>query len=302
MIPGNQTRVGQSAAVQVWGKGFRVTVDNEEFQRYVPVNLEAEGLEKRLAAMRWGKVLEPLYSLSERELSSQRCVLFDESSLMALSFSHTEDRHRRPSLLLATATARIHWTSGNIADTAARTVALATRLAGAYSATMRGNPDPIGAQLRGNAFLPSRTFDLADETPDQGVEWEDAIAAVKAWRGVTGLFTPRLGNLGANVLLGTMYEAERVRLQFEVDGYFDVRERAIKPLTPRLAPWVQPPPPAPPAIPAQEIPPLLHDLNPVVESLGRIERTLERLADVGARLVDLGVRVVEQAIRDKRKK
>ncbi len=97
-------RTGSVALVQVWGKGFRVTEDTEEFQRCVPSkSVEISLLEKKLATLVWGPILEPLYRMSEREVGAQRCVLFDATQLLAVSFSKSEDKHGRPSIVLTTA-------------------------------------------------------------------------------------------------------------------------------------------------------------------------------------------------------
>ncbi len=286
----------QFAAVQVWGKGYRVTADSEEFQRYVPQNLpQPTSLEARLGSVSWGKVLESLYSLADREFTAQRCVLLDASELMTLSFARTEDRHRRPSLVLTTATVGIDWNSPALGDIASRTISLSSRLATAYAKTLKGNPEIVGQQLRTDAFLPSRSFDLNGEAPDLTVEWHQVLSAVKKWQGISGVSTPRLLSLGANVVLGTKYEAERAKQQFEVDGFFDVRDKDIKPLSPRLTPWEPaeelPPTPAPPSV---GYPPVL-DLRPITESLQSIARTFDRFAD-------MAIQILEQALRDRRKR
>jgi len=96
-------------------------------------------------------------------------------------------------------------------------------------------------------------------------------------------------------VLGTNYEAERAGQQFNVDGFFDVRDKDIKPLSPRLTPWepaeVLQPIPTPPSVGYPSVP----DLRPVTESLDRIARTLDRLADVATQ-------ILEYAFRDKRKR
>jgi hypothetical protein len=287
------------AAVQVWGKGYRVTADSEEFQRYVPVQLtQSGGLEASLASLPWGRVLGPLYAMPERELAAQRCLLFDSSELIAFSFARTEDRHRRPSIVLTTACVQISWESKELGDVASRAVSLTHRLASAYAESFRGNPEMVGLQLRENMFLPSRVFDLAEESKDDGVDWETVLAAVKQWRGVAGVATPKMLLLGANVVLGTKYEAERAQQQFGADGYFDVREKEIRPLSSRLERWQQPaldttPPLSP--VPPVEVPPANPDLRPIAESLDRIERTL-------GHLVDIAREVVEFVTRDRRRR
>jgi hypothetical protein len=290
------------AAVQVWGKGFRVTQDSEEFQRYVPTETPTSVLESGLGSAPWGKILEPLYGLSIRELALQRCVLFNADSLIALAFAPTEDRHGRPSLVLTTAATPIAWDRRELPDVAGRTVSLAARLAASYSEVLRRNPPSVERQLRSGSFLSSRQFALSDEAPDASIDWGHVMEAVKLWRGIAGVCTPRLTALGANIVLGTKHEAETARrLREDVDGYFDVRDSEIHPLSARIDRWQ--PPDVTAAVAAPQ--PLSYhspDLAPIAESLQRIERTLDRIADIGGRFVDAGLRLVEHLTRDKRKR
>lgn len=212
-----------------------------------------------------------------------------------MSFAKTEDRHRRPSLVLTTAIVGIDWRNPLLGEITARAVALSSRLATTYAETLRGNPELVGKQMRDDSFLASRSFDLGEEVADQAIEWARAISAVKKWNGITGISTPRLFELGANIVLGTKYEAERVRQQFEVNGLFDVRDRDIKPLSERLKPW-QPEPEAP--APSSQVPPTYppsQELRSVAESLQDIAHSLDRL-------VDVATQILENVIRDKRKR
>jgi hypothetical protein len=283
------TRSPGTAAVQLWGKGFRSsTVDSEEFQRYVP-NTQADPLsflELKLEGIQWGRVLSSLYSLSESELSIQKCVLLNEDELMSVSFGLSEDRHHRPSLIVTAASTSVDWRDASLANTASRAARLSARLANAYADTFRGSPDTVGKQLRNNDFLPSRFFDLNEESLDQDVAWGDVFTAIKKWNGIRGVSTPALLSVGANVVLGTRFEAEREQQQFRVDGYYDVRVRDIKPLSKALTPW-QPTvsPPAsetePPAIPQR-----VADLNAVVESIDRLTAAVNRFGDIAIRLLE----------------
>ncbi len=293
----NDKKIGisQNAAyVQVWGKGFRVTEDSEEFQRFVPLETPSpSSLEAKLQLIKWGKILEPLYSVPERELGNQLCLLFDTSGLLSISFALTEDRHQRPSLLLTSALTAIDWEGGNINDSAAKLTWLTSRLASAYAVTIRGNSDLIGKQLISNRFLPNRSFDLSEEEPNPTQDWNQIFSAVKRLRGVTGICTLRMLGLGANVLLGTKYEAERARQQFALDGYFDPRENEIRPLTDQLGPWAEKAVSPTPSSPKEDISKL--EYAPVVDALDRIERTMAKLADALFQLIEL-------VGKDKRKK
>lgn len=226
------------ASIQVWGKGYRITEDNEEFQRYLPLdNTPLSQLETNLSSVRWGRILEQLYKLTDRELLAQKCVLFDDNQLVAIAFGKSEDLHGRGSLVLCAASVRILWRSDSLGDIAARAVVLANRLAVSYGDVFRGNPATIGTQLRRGTFLPSRDFELDEESPDRTIDWKHVMAAVQRWRGVTGVSTSKLMSAGANILIGTRHEAETAQSRTEVDGFYDIREREIIPLTTTVVPW-----------------------------------------------------------------
>lgn len=277
------------AAVQVWGKGYRVTADTEEFQRYVPINLTpVSKLESAVSAISWGRVLEPLYTNSERELANQRCLLLDPSGLMALAFARTSDKHRRPSIVLTTASTTIDWSSDDLGEAASRAASLSMRLAQAYSDTFRGNPEIISHQLRAGSFLPTRLFDLADEADDRAIDWPSILATIKQWQGITGIATTRMIPLGANIVLGTKHEAERAQQQYDIDGYFDVREKEIRPLSAKITPWRAPQPEVvqAPGLPSPNHP-TAPDLRPIIESLDRIDRSVGRLANIASELLEI---------------
>ncbi len=291
-----------TATVQLWGKGYRVTQEGEEFQRYIPVETPTNALEAHLATVAWGAILEPLYSVPFRELALQRCVLFDHHSAIAVAFAPTADKHGRPSLVLTSAAAPLNWSSSDVADRIGRVVSLAGRLATSYSEVMKGNPPNVGRQLRSGAFLSSREFALGDEVPDTSINWETVMQAVRQWRGINGVCTPRLIGLGANVVLGTKHEADTTKgLDESVDGYFDVRDSGIHPLSHGIEPWEATR--TAPAVTAPQSPPVqAPELVPIAESLHRIERSLDRIAEIGGRFVDAGLRLLDHLTRDKRKR
>jgi hypothetical protein len=52
-----QLPAGARGTVQVWGKGFKVSLDSEEFQRLVPANdVAPAGLDATLPFQSWGVV------------------------------------------------------------------------------------------------------------------------------------------------------------------------------------------------------------------------------------------------------
>jgi hypothetical protein len=298
------------ADIQLWGKGYRITADSEEFQRYLPKDsAQPRGLEKRIQTFLWGGLLESLYPLRDAEIASLRCVLFDTSELLSVSFAKTEDRHRRPSLVLTTCIVEIDWRNPQLGEITARAVALSSRLATTYAETLRCNPELVGKQLRDSSFVTSRSFHLGAELPDQIVDWAQVISAVRKWSGVTGISSPRLLPLGANVVLGTKFEAERAKQQFLVDGLFDVRDREIIALSERLKLWepkpelrVQPSQERPgspqsPVASSQE-----HAASPSSPELRWVAECLQQLTHSVDRFVDVAGEILERMAREKRRK
>jgi len=299
------------ADVQLWGKGYRISADSEEFQRYLPKDpAELKGLDRKIQTISWGSLLESLYPLREAEVAGQQCVLFDASDLLSVSFAKTEDRHRRPSLVLTTCIVAIDWRNPQLGEITARAVALSSRLATAYADTLRGNPENVGKQLRENSFLTSRSFNLGEEQPDRTAEWAHVISAVTKWNGITGISTPRLLSLGANIVLGTKYEAERAKQQSQVDGFFDARDRDIKVLSDRLKLWEPRPQPS---TPTREEERPAHSPSPVSSSLGEptyqpspelywVAECLQQLTNSVDRLVGVATDILERVTPEKRKR
>jgi hypothetical protein len=300
-----------NADIQLWGKGYRISADSEEFQRYLPKDpTELKGLDRKTQTILWASLLESLYPLREAEVAAQRCVLFGASDLLSVRFAKTEDRHRRPSLVLTTCTVGIDWRNPQLGEITARAVALSSRLATTYAETLRGNPENVGKQLRENLFLTSRSFDLGKEHPDQTADWNHAISAVKKWNGITGISTPRLLALGANVVLGTKYEAERMKQQSQVDGFFDARDLDIKVLSDRLKLW-EPSPQFVTPPPEEERP--THSPSPVTSSQGKpsyqqspelywVAECLQQLTNSVDRLVNVATEILERVTPEKRKR
>lgn len=233
----------QNSTIQVWGKGFRVSIDSEEFQRLVPRErgLNDPMLESYLDRIgTWGSFLEPLYRLTERELATQKCILFGEQESMSISVASTEDRHGRGSIVLVAVTTKIQWESDDLAGIIAQTQELSSRLAKTYSTTLLRAPEHVQQQLREGTFLTDRSFQIM-KTASYDSLWDDIIRGVKTWNGITGVATPSLCPIGANIVIGTKHESERLSAnRLSIDGYFDSRERTIVPLSNRISPWPRP--------------------------------------------------------------
>lgn len=260
--------------------------------------MPAVELEKHLdSAPAWGPVLEQLYSLGEKDVASQYALLIRADHAMILVFSRTEDRHRRPSIVLIVGRITVDWTSDHLAEKIGRTAALTSRLALEYAEAFRRNPDRVQAQLRESRFMLDRRFSLDGESPTAGNSWSDIVAAIKEWQGINGVATARLIPVGANIVIGTRHEALAAQTRADVDGFFDVRERKIAPLSARIAPWprpiavlpnlsseIAPESAAPPTVVAPE------ELKSIDRSLKRIDHSVDRMASAVAELCRLIIR------------
>jgi hypothetical protein len=136
------------------------------------------------------------------------------------------------------------------------------------------------------------------------------MSAVKKWNGITGISTPRLLTLGANVVLGTKYEAERATQQFQIDGFFDARDRDIKILSDRLTLWE---PEFQGSAASQGEGQATQTPSPVTSSEARpayqqspelywVAECLQRLTNSVDRLVDVATEILERVTPEKRKR
>lgn len=273
------------ARVQVFGKGFRVSKESEEFQRLVPNQVGAlrEGLETELEEYReWASLLEPLYRLPERELTAQYCVLLSKDEIMAFAFAPTEDQHKRPSVVVVTATSPVSWGELGLPDAFDRSVGLANRLAGAYAEVFRGNERRVGEQLSKGTFLRERSLELRNERSGATLAWPFVVQAIREWQGITGVATGRLVALGANVIVGTRHEAEKANVRGAIAGYYDVREQRIIAIGDKLRLW---PKIAPVEVKESESEPASMD-GRAHDHLQSIDATLKRMDGSIRRLVD----------------
>lgn len=188
---------------------------------------------------------------------------------------------------MASTSARIEW-DGEVAHVVARLHALSARLVAAYAGTVKGSPEHVGQQLKSGTFLADNEFLIDSEMPNSE-DWADVIRAVKEWNGVTGVASQKLVALGANVVIGTRHEAGLAQSRAGIDGFYDVRDRAIRPLTKNLVRWVprpvpdhaqSTPTPVPPAVapPGPPPPPPNPDLAAINQNLQQINETLDRMS------------------------
>lgn len=232
----------RKALVQVFGKGFRVSSDSEEFQRLVPKDSSdlKVGLERSLQEYKgWPALLDALYKSKQRDALSQFCVLISGDEILAIAGAPTEDVHGRPSAVFVTANVDIGWEDDDLPGTFEQCAGLASRLTLEYADVFARNPARLAGQLSKGTFLRDRRLDLANEKSGASLEWPQLVQAIRDWQGINGVATPRLSALGANVVIGTRHEAEKANVRGGVDGYYDVREQRIVALTDRIKPWVR---------------------------------------------------------------
>lgn len=255
-----------TANILVMAKGFRVSEPTEEFQRVIPrATDELSAIESRVAGFKhWPSILEDLYRLNSSALLSERMILTTADQVAVVSVALSEDKYNRPSPIVVCASAPISWYGEAAELTAAKCSSLTVRLAAIYARLFAGAPERVREQLRDGSFITERSYSLADEYVDEDVE--SIIAAVRKWKGVTGVSTAILAPLGANIIWGTRHEAALAAtdLQHPIAGYFDVRLRGIVALTSAITPWV-------PTIADVGSPPRGEELA------NRIERIEERL-------------------------
>lgn len=228
-----------NASVQVWAKGFDGGGRSGEFDLIVPSsNRELTGIELKLTRFEdWGAIIEPLYKLGGTTLARQFVALFAPAEFLVASVSPSSDGHGRPSIVVVAATVNgIDWRERQLAHVFSSAHALSSRLAKRYGETMAGAPHDVGEQLRANGFLPDRDFALESESPTRHIDWEAVSAEVRRWKGVTGVGTPTLAALGANVLYGTRDEIDLGRTN-ATEGVFDVARARIEPIGSGLELW-----------------------------------------------------------------
>jgi hypothetical protein len=224
------------ALIQVWGKGFRVTTDSEEFQRLVPIaesKFETERQLRRFSG--WSTFIEQLKPLSERELNSQFLMLLRPDHISIVAVAKSEDKYGRWSPVVVMATMEVDWLAKDLDALVAKLSALAKRLASEYATIFKGARSNVQQQLKENSFLPDRRFALQYESDAESSFWTDVVGAVREWQGIFGLATPHLISLGANVGVGTRHELSQ--LEKKLDGRFDANEKCIESTGDALRPW-----------------------------------------------------------------
>lgn len=274
----------KTASIQVWGKGFKVTADTEEFQRLLPTADVSFELEKSLRRFGgWVPVIEQLKQMSAHDLQQQSLVLLRPDHLAAVAVAGSEDKYGRWSPVVVMATTSIDWGVDDIGDTIAKVSNLASRLATEYGGIFRGAKSPVQVQLRDGTFLPEPSFQLSFEAGHNTELWSEIVVAVREWQGVTGVGTPALAALGANVLVGTKHELSLVSgLQY--DGRYDVNDKRIEAIGPSLRRW--PKKVAAPALPPPPSNTAPADLRRVERHLESMDNSLQRMAGAFVDLIE----------------
>lgn len=309
----------ETVALMVLAKGFRVSQETEEFQLVWPPSAKALAYEterRLLSHEAWPGVLQALYSMTAAEVQTLPCVLLTPSSATSISVASAKDRYNRPMIVAVCATAPIVWKSNDVEDTVsqavARIVALGRFAAERLARRFDGNPKDVNTDLRSEKF----EFNLSECAGPNTVDlryWRSVIRSAREWRNISGLDSPPLVALGANVLLGTEHEAMRFAGTggSTIDGFYEPGTGRIVPISRNLTRWQQhwqpkdeatpvpvpapPPPPAPsvqvddeqPSAPAPS--PVNERLESIDNSLKNIDRSVEVVARKGVTFIDVGI-------------
>jgi len=230
------------ATIMVFAKGFRVSESTEEFQLVIPEQTSSaeRGLEQQVCSrIEWPKILSKCYGLSDAEARRQLAVLFEAQETSVMAVARTEDRHGRPSIVVVAATAPVDWSGESVTTVIGRCHSLADRMAQSYSSSFRETPSQLTKQLRLGRFLPDRSFALETERASSVQPWGAIVTAVREWRGIRGVATPRLVDVGSNVLLATEHEAMMASGHgTRIAGYFDRRKEEIVAIGEGLERWL----------------------------------------------------------------
>ncbi len=233
----------EAPTLMVMAKGFRVSVDTSEFQLVWPPSHTSltDDAERRLATSDvWPTVLKALYCLPRHELTMLECVLLSKASTTAVAVAGARDRFSRPMVVAASVTRRISWGNqgSHVGSAVSQCVAFARYAADQLAVKFDSNPKDVEQELR------SETLGLEFPSPP-GPEssvfktWEAAIHAAKEWQGISGVASPPLLPLGANVVLGTEHEAIRLAGTggIAVAGFYDRNSHRIVPVSENLSRW-----------------------------------------------------------------
>lgn len=225
------------ALVQVWGKGFRVSQHTEEFQLLVPADAERlEEHELRVDPTKWGSVLKALYRLDESIFERQFFIQLSAGSVGFLAVGPTRDRNGRLSAIAVASSSPLDWGDHDLAQRIARLASLSRRILRQAQSDLDGAPEGMRSTLRDGTYLGERLFPLGAEDADLSIDWQAVAHEVSRWKGIAALSTPYLAGLGANVLVGTRHEGERLA---RIAGVIEPPAWKMVPLGPGIELWPQ---------------------------------------------------------------
>lgn len=230
--------------ILLFGKGFRVSRSSEEFQRLVPAN--TKDLSNPLFVelndgVNWAAVCAPLYEMNDIQLGKERCLLISDTHIVCVSVALGRDAHGRPAPVVVAVSADAIWTpAGHVESTIEAGFALSSRLAPAYAESLAGAPSEVASQLVAGNFVPNGSMNAPSVAETS--EWTTIVRSARNWKGVTGVATVALVGLGANVVLGTEFEAQKAQSGGDkVAGRFVRSTGQIQPMGIGLRPWMVPP-------------------------------------------------------------
>ena len=268
------------ANIDLWGKGHRVTRGSGEFQRLAPLKQSATSSSLEMSMDRfeqWPSVLDSLHKAVPSSLSEQYCVLVTEHEVAVVVPHASRDAHERPSVIVVVAYVPIDWRlHAELVARIGRARSLCVRLGKEVAMALSGRNEDVSTRLRAGTFLPAEGHELSVErAPDQAF-WEELMGGVARFRGITGVATPRMFALGANVIVGTRAEGQRAA----ADGFFDPRSLQLVSLGARLHTWQSESAKTSgtPAAPQNLDPDVATHLLELRDKLERVEATVEQVA------------------------
>lgn len=229
------------SSIIILGKGFRVSEKSEEFQLLVPQDksMLKSSLENLVVNLdNWPSILQKIYDLNSTQVKSEFCVLITSSEFLFLSTAHTKDKHNRSSIIVVASVTPIIWDDKNLPLILGKSQALTKRLVRLYAPIFENAKSFIEDQLKKGIFIQNRFFELKDEPDEPELDWELILKEIKKWKGIKGISTLSLAEIGANILIGTDHEVGVcIGKGIGIDGRFDLIQNKILPIGSNLKLW-----------------------------------------------------------------
>ncbi len=197
---------------------------SEEFRLVLPEE-PTGSICSRLSRIDWADHLAPLYERTAEDLSRQYGVLLSEDEFGVFCVAPTNDRYGRRSVVMV----------GLVSD---RDVGSAVELAAtSLERVRRGIHDVASAIPKDSRPLLEKVASQVETSPvpelPESETSSSLLRVLLETRSYSGAATPLMLGLGADVVVGTSYEAiDAERKGRPILAYFDVRKDVLVPLRP----------------------------------------------------------------------